>query len=245
MTTLAERTRPKSGGAPFVPGQPQVNLLPPEIKASRGLKILKQWLALVVVIVIGLCAGGWVLAFLDKGKASDELTSAQDETARLQAEQQQYAEVPLVLGQLELTRQARELGMSTEVLWAGYYSAISAVLPAGASIDNLAVTQATPMTLPPAPASPLEAASIGQVQFAARSLTIPNTAAWVDALNSVPGFADAWVSSAAISEDAESGTIYYTVSASAQVNADAYALRFIPSDEATAGPTAEPTEGGN
>ena len=44
------------------------------------------------------------------------------------------------------------------------------------------------------------------------------------ALNSVPGFRDAWVSSATVTED-ETG-IYYTVAATVQVTDGAYSHRF-------------------
>lgn len=232
MTALAERTRPKSG-APFVPGQPQVNLLPPEVKAARGLKAIKRVLVMLLILVVAACAGAYVLAFLDKSKAQDQLTSAQDDTVKLQAEIERYARVPLVRGQLENAKYARQLAMSTEVLWQPYYGAITAVLPPGVSLDNLTVTQATPMTAPAAPSSPLQDSSIGQIVFTARSATIPDAAAWVDALNSIPGLGDAWVSSAVVTQDGESDTVFYNVSATVQVRDSAYALRFVPA-EATA-----------
>ncbi len=231
MTTTTERTRAKGSSSGAIARQPQVNLLPPEIRAARGLKTVKQLLGLVVVLVLGLCAMAYVFAMLDKGRAADGLAEAQAETTRLQAEQQKYAEVPQVLGQLSTTKTARELGMSTEVLWAPYYGALAAVLPPNVSFDNLAVTQATPMTAAPGPSTPLQALSIGQVQFTARSATLPITADWVDALDSIPGFGDAWVSSATITQDAESGVTYYNVSASVQVRDTAYALRFAADQE--------------
>lgn len=231
MTTTTDQPRTKGAGPAFVAGPPQVNLLPPEIREARGLKTVKRVLALALVLVVALCAVGYVFATLDKGAAADELAAAQSETARLQAEQEQYAEVPRVLGQLETTKTARELGMSTEVLWADYYGALAAVLPAEVSLDNLTITQATPATAPAAPSTPLQAPSIGQIAFTARSTTMPDTAQWVDALNSVPGFGDAWVSSATITEDPESHVAYYNVSATVQVRETAYALRFVPDQE--------------
>lgn len=231
MTTTTERPRTKSGSQGFVASPPQVNLLPPEIREARGLKAVKRVLALVLVFVVALCAAGFVLAYLDKGTASDDLAEAQAETARLQTEQQQYAEVPRVLGQLDTTKAARQLGMSTEVLWADYYGALAAVLPADVSFDSLAITQATPIAAAAPPSTPLQAPSIGQIAFTARSTTLPNTAQWVDALNSVPGFGDAWVSSASITEDGETQTVYYNVSATVQVRDTAYALRFVPDQE--------------
>ncbi len=233
MTALMERARSKSGPA-FVPGPPQVNLLPPEVKAARGLKALKRVLAMLLILVVASCAGAYVLALLDKSKAQDQLASAQDDTVRLQAEIQRYAQVPLIRGQLEDAKYARELAMSTEVLWQPYYGAITAVLPPGVSLDNLTVTQATPMTAPAAPSSPLQDPSIGQIAFTARSVTIPDTAAWVDAMNAIPGLGDAWVSSAVVTQDGESEVVYYNVSVTVQIRESAYAQRFVEADQAPA-----------
>lgn len=244
MTALAERIRPKSGGA-FVPGPPQVNLLPPEIKAARGLRATKRLLALTLLLVVVLCAGAWLRAFLDKGAAQDDLTTAQEETARLQTEMQQYSKVPLVLGQLQNATTARALGMSTEILWQPYIAAIAAVLPPNVSFDSITVTQATPMTGGASVATPLQEPSIGQLSFSARTTTIPDSAAWIDALNSIPGLGDAWVSSATITQDAETETVYYAVAATVQIRESALAQRFAQTDEPSGDQTTSPTEEGN
>ena len=83
-------------------------------------------------------------------------------------------------------------------------------------------TAATPTT------DPLQGPSIGQIQVTARTSVLPDTSAWIDAMNAVPGFADAWTSSIAITED-ESG-IYYNVTATVQVTDAAYSHRFDVTD---------------
>ena len=232
MTSLLDKPRTRGAGAGFVAGQPQVNLLPPEIRAARGLKRVQGYLALLLVVVLLACAGAYVVARLDKANAESGLTKAQDRTAELQADEAKYADVPRVLGQLDDTKKALDLGMSTEILWKPYYDAIAAVLPAGVSLDSLTVTEGTPMTAGPAAGSPLEEPSIGQVQFSARSKTLPDTAALVDALDAIPGLGDAWVTSAAVQADDTSKTVYYNVSATVQVRDTAYAHRFDQTAEA-------------
>jgi Tfp pilus assembly protein PilN len=150
--------------------------------------------------------------------------TVQAETSRLQTEQQKYAEVPQVLNALASAKAARTLGMSTEVQWKSYLDAITAVLPAGVSLESITVTGATPMTAAPAPSSVLEKASVGQIRFSGRIDTMPDTAAWIDALNAVPGFSDAWVSATAITQTDK--LVYYTVTSTVQVTDAAYAKRF-------------------
>ena len=229
MTTVMDRPRSKSSGGTALSGTlPQVNLLPPEVRAARGLRATKRWLVISLVITFAVCVGAYGLALVSGATAAAELATAQDETARLQAEQSKYAEVPQVLGALSQTQDARRVGMSTDVAWRSYVDAIQAVLPADVSLETYAVTVATPMAAPGLPTDPLQSPSIGQIQFTGRSSTVPDSAAWLDALNSIPGFADATVSSVAVAGD--EGGDYYTTTSTVQVTDLAYSHRFDVTD---------------
>lgn len=234
MTTTLTRPRQKSGAATALSGTlPQVNLLPPEVRAARGLRVTKRWLGLALVVTVVACVAAYGYAMLTAAAAQSGLEEAQAETARLQTEAAKYAEVPVVLRALDDAKTARETGMSTEVQWKAYLDAITAVLPANVSIDSMVQTGASPIAAAPAPTDPLQLPSVGQIQFTGRTSTTPDTAAWVDALNSIPGFSDAWVSSAAVTEDEEG--IYYTVAATVQVTDAAYSHRFAATEDATEG----------
>ncbi|CAL8977556.1 hypothetical protein CELL_02598 [Cellulomonas sp. T2.31MG-18] len=224
MTTLADPPRAKKGVGTILGGLPQVNLLPPEVRAARGLRNLKRWLALVLVLVLVLCIGAFALAKLVQAGANSELKQAQAETQRLQTEQQKYAEVPRVLDALQKAQTARQLGMATDIAWGPYYAAVTAVLPADVSIDSLVVSTSGAAAAV-GKTNPLQAASVGQIQFTGRSTTVPNTAAWLDALDSVPGFSGAWASSATITQS-ENKTTYYNVSVTVQVTSAAFTHRF-------------------
>lgn len=222
---------PKRGKEPkqkargtLVAGLPQVNLLPPEVRAARGLKVVKRWLLVSLGVLLLVIGGVFAWSLMERAAAQEALEQAQAETARLQAEEQQYAEVPLVLKALEDTTTARELGMSTEVTWKPYLDALTAVLPADVSIESLTLAGATPMTAAPPPSSPLEDPSLARLSITGRTATVPDAAALIDALNSVPGFADAWVSSATV--EGVDGVTYYTINATVQVTDAARALRF-------------------
>ena len=94
---------------------PQVNLLPPEVKAARGLTRVKRWLAIAVVVALVLAAGMVAKAVMDQKAADAELALAEDDTVRLLSVQERYAEVPPVVGALARARNAREVAMSTEI----------------------------------------------------------------------------------------------------------------------------------
>lgn len=211
------------------PPWPQVNLLPPEVHAARTLGRVKRWLAFILVLAV-LAAGGVVaLGILAERSAQAELAVQQRTTETLLEEQRQYAEVPVVLSQLEDIRAARELGMSTEVLWRDYLAAIAATAPEGISIETFSGVVPGPAEAPPTVVNPLDVAGIGTLTFSANSRTVPDTAAWIDALAAIPGLKDPWFTTAVFTEGEEGA--YYSVSGTVQVDATALAKRFADTEE--------------
>ena len=222
--TKAPERRSRKRAASVVPDVAQVNLLPPEVLAARGLRVVKRWLAVLVVIAVAVSAGVVAFAWLEQRAADEGLAQEQAETTRLQAEREKYIEVPLVLGEIDRVSAARIFGMSTEVELAKYLAAISATAPDGVSINSVQASITPPTTPPAVPTDPLAGPSVGQLTFDAESLTVPDTANWIDALNAIPGLGDAWFSGADVTE--VDGTVYYTVTATVDVTSDAYAHRF-------------------
>lgn len=229
MTAVMDRPKPKNAGPTLIGvSLPQVNLLPPEVRAKRGLKVVKRWLGVSLVATLVLCVLAYGASVVSAAGARADLVTAQKETTRLQNEQKKYAEVPQVLSALAAAKSARTLGMSTEVQWKSYLDAITAVLPANVSIESFAVTGATPILAATNSTNVLQAASVGQVKFTGRIATLPDTAAWIDALDAIPGFSDAWVSSEAITETDK--VVYYTIASTVQVTQSAYAKRFVAAE---------------
>lgn len=217
---------PTSIGAP---PRPQVNLLPPEVRSSRALSRIKVRLgvALLALLLVVALAFAWS-AFAERA-AAQELADKQAESARLVAEQAQYAEVPLVKGQIEATTTARTNVTSTEVLWPDYIAALQSVTPAGVRVSDLTTIMPNPLLPPTSSSSPLDAPSVGSVAFTAQATTLPDIAAWMDALDAIPGFADPTYTTAQLAEN--NGTVGYTISVIVQVDATAYAERYVPGED--------------
>jgi len=221
----------------LVTGLPQVNLLPPEVRAARGLQSIKRWLVIALLVVLVVCALMWLWAQSVQSGAQADLENAQQETARLTQEQAKYAEVPRVQAQLVQAALGREIGMTTDVVWKPYLDAIAAVLPEGASIDTFGMTGATPMTGAPEVSDVLAAPSVGQLAFGARSVAVPDAAALMDALDSIPGFSDAFVTSVQVQTDEVSG-VYYAIQAQVQFDSTVYSGRYSTLSDADADETA-------
>jgi hypothetical protein len=175
----------------------------------------------VVLLVVALGYGGAVLA---RSAADAELAAAEDTQMALRAEEATYAEVPRVLNAIKATTDAREAGMATEIGWRSYLDAVSAVLPAGMSIDDFTYTGPSPIAAGSASADPLQGLSIGTLSLQLRSTNAPVTSDLLDALDELPGIDSPWVGSVATAE--EEGTTYYAVSLNALFNDAALANRF-------------------
>lgn len=225
MTATVDRPTSAQGASPLPYAMPQVNLLPPEIRARRALARVKRraFAGVAAALVLVLAGYGW--SALQVQNAQSELEIAQLETARLTQQQQEYAEVPVVLAHLGTLESARSFGMSTEVVWTPYFEAVFAVMPADFVLTSISLAGATPMLAAVPATDPLQAGSVSTLTFTGRSATVPVVADWIDALDSIPGFGDAWVSAAAAGSKEGVGD-HYEVTSTVQVDATAYANRF-------------------
>jgi Tfp pilus assembly protein PilN len=181
-------------------------------------------LALLFIVLLTALVAVWME--WQKKSAEDELVEIQDKNQQLLADQEQYAEVPIVLRELKARQDARASAMSTEMLWSPYLAAIASATPLEVSIDTISVTQDTvwtgsqnesvgPLTTP---------GTVGQVSINGRSTGIVNVSDWQDALSNLTGVVDVTVSSVAIADN--DGVAYYAVGATLSLTPDAFANRF-------------------
>src|SRR5690606_29737467 len=80
---------------------PQVNLLPASVRARRALQRIKVWLVIGLGVVLISALLAYVFAILSASSAEQKLDAVRAETQRLLTEQAKYAEVPVVLAQLD------------------------------------------------------------------------------------------------------------------------------------------------
>ena len=91
-------------------GWPQVDLMPPEVRAGRRLKRTKRMLAIVVAGVVALSGLAYGATVLSDRSAQADLEAVQQDAAKLTADQAKYAEVPRLLGQISSAETARRFG---------------------------------------------------------------------------------------------------------------------------------------
>lgn len=203
-------------------GEPRVDLLPPEVRKERNAKVTRRRLALGIagVIVIVVVGAGAASAFALQ--AQTRLLDEQARTTYLLTQQGKYGEVRSVQDEVNLAQAAQRVGASTEIDWKKYLDRVRTTLPASVGIDTVTVDSATPLALYTKSTAPLQGARVATVSFTAKSSVLPDVPTWLDALATLPGFADAIPGSVKL--DVPSGV--YTVNITMHVNDAAFAHRF-------------------
>jgi Tfp pilus assembly protein PilN len=198
---------------------PRVNLLPDEIVAERRLRRTQLALGGVVLGTVGAVAVGFVVAAASAAAAQDDLDVATATTTRLTAEQAEYAEVPLVVGQVQAAQEARATAMGADVLWYEYLGHLSASYPKDVWLRDLTVTANAPGQVAGTPAD-----QVAKIDFNGTGTQHTGTADWLDVLEATPGLADPMYSESARTDI--DGTVVVDFTTSVSVTRDALSLRY-------------------
>jgi hypothetical protein len=211
------------GKAPLVVGgQPRANLLPPEIILKRKQLKTRRTLRAGVLLVALATAAGCVATFGVSSVAQVQLAIVQQQQTDLVLEQAGYQEVRDVQLTLETITAGQQVGSSTEVNWRSFIQEIQDNLPAGVALQTVKVETGTPMQAYPQSDAPLQGIRVGSISFTASSAALPNTAAWLRALDDMDGFVDAIPGSV----KQEGGA--YTAEVLMHFNEQAFSQRFDP-----------------
>jgi len=205
---------------------PRVNLLPPGVISRRAVRRAKRGGALGVAAALLVVAGSWAVGAAQASTAQAELDTAVARTSALQAQQAQYAAAPQTLRALRATEDARATAMAQDVSWAAFVGTLSAALPAGAWLDGVQATLTTDdaSTAPAADATAGVPGSEGSITITARSTSYEDVAAYLDALGTVPGVADAYLMTATMDSAQAVPVVSFTITA--QVTDAALSHRF-------------------
>ena len=206
-------------------GEARVDLLPPEIRNDRRAKVTRRRLGLGIVAALVLVVAASGAAAVLSMQAQAHLLEAQSRTMDLLTEQHTYIKVRQVQQQVALAQAGQQVGVSTEINWKQYLDGVREILPASVTIDTVNVVSASPLAIFEQPTTPLLGARVATVEFSATSAVLPDVPAWLTALESLPGFADALPSSVTF----EAGT--YTVSITMHVNDAAFTHRFVTEEK--------------
>ncbi|WP_104135363.1 MULTISPECIES: hypothetical protein [unclassified Cryobacterium] len=201
-------------------GEPRANLLPPELRAKRKGKMLRQIILVASAGVVFFMAASIGAVSVQARVAQTDLAHAEVRTNELLLESAKYSQVRSVQAQIDLTGAARSVATGSEIDWRAYLADVRVILPSAVTIDALAIDSGSPWEDFAQSTVALHNPRVATLTLTLTSPSLPAVPQWLTNLKMLPGFADASPGSITRSE---SGT--YVVDIEININADARANR--------------------
>jgi len=202
-------------------GESTINLLPPEVKVRRRLKVFRRRMAFALFVFVLLIFGCVELVRAQALQAERDLSIAQANANYLQSQQNIYSEVRTVQDEVDTLRAAEQVGGATEIDWRNFLLSLQSTLPKKAILQTIIIDQATPFAPYTQASAPLQGARVATISFTATSPSLPQVPTWLNALSTLTGFADANPGSVVRNESGN-----YSVSITMHINQFAYSHRF-------------------
>ena len=179
---------------------PRVNLLPPEIHEQRRFRHVQAGLGGAVLASLVVAGALVVAAGAQVGKAQSDLDTNKAQATQLQSKVAEYAEVPLVLGQVEAARAQLGQAMGQEVRWSYYLNDLSLKIPRHVWLSSMTVAStAGPGVVAVAPPPGQYAAvGIGTVAFEGHAYSHNDVAAWLNSLAKQKGYTQPYFSDSTV-----------------------------------------------
>ena len=204
----------------------RVDLLPPEAGNARSGRVLKAGLAAGLLGVLAVAGAAYGITAGHVDTATEALAAEQQRTLQLQREQQSYAEVPVVLAQLQSAQEVQREVTATEVPMYALLDRLATSAPAGVTFTSVQATVSA------ASAASADASTTGTSAVAADPLSVPGTGTvsitgqtrdqtevptWMDQAATLPELDDVRLTTSAL--DPATGVV--TFSATATLTDDA------------------------
>lgn len=204
-----------------VGGESHVDLLPPEVRFARNAKVIHRRLGFTIFLTVILMIGGTALVRAQAVQARANLSIEEANTSSLLLQQRKYGQVQKVQNEIANIQAAQQVGTSTEINWEQYLTLVQATLPPKVTLDTVNIDSATPFAPYTQATAPLQGSRIATLSFTARSSTLPEVPRWLNALTTLPGYADASPGSVTRSD-----TGAYSVNITMHINQAAFTHRF-------------------
>ena len=211
---------------------PRVNLLPPEIADAARFRRLQAQLGGLVLASVGVVGLLFLVASGQVANAQEGLDQATADTALVQQQVVQLAEVPKVYGQVAAAETQLSTAMGPEVRWSNYLTDLSLTVPADIGLTSLTIKQAAEAA-PGAQPNPANSATsvlgtpgIATLSFEGQAVDQDDVAAFLDALAKQKYTVDPYFTNATKSDDSNSGREVVAFSATATVDEAARSGRY-------------------
>lgn len=196
---------------------PRVNLLPPEIAERRRFRKVQTGLGAGVAGALAVVGALTLLAVGQVSDADNGLAESKAEGTRLQAQTNEYADVPKVIAQVEAAEAQLSAAMGKEVRWSYFLNDLSLKVPGKVWLTSMTVTQDVDSAAADAVGNPTAPSSstylepgLGTVTFAGSGYAHNDVAAWLDALAKQKGLTQPYFTSSSKELIGEESSVNFT-----------------------------------
>lgn len=173
--------------------EPRVQLLPPMVKQRELVQRTRRMAVFALFVSVVLALGGTAFGYLRAMQAQGALAGAHELTAQIQSQQSQYAEAAQTARLIADTESAQRVVTSNEIQWQLLVARLVGYLPPGYVIAEIGLAAPAPWEGVVAPEGELRATGIGTLSVVISGPDYAGAAAFVTAVYSMPGVADAYI----------------------------------------------------
>jgi Tfp pilus assembly protein PilN len=177
---------------------PQVNLLPPEIEEQARFRRVQMGLGGAVLASLVVAAALFVAANGQVSKAQDDLDANKAQATQLDAKVAEYAEVPLVLSQVDAAHAQLGQAMGQEVRWSYYLNDLSLNIPRHVWLDSMTVSTTSATTAVVPADGQYSVVGIGNITFDGHAYKHNDVAAWLNSLAKQKGYTQPYFSDSTV-----------------------------------------------
>ncbi|HWU47608.1 MAG TPA: hypothetical protein VN133_12695 [Humibacter sp.] len=223
-TLRQEGAKPRPKSDAFVLGrEPRVDLMPQSIRLQRKRSKTARRLGFALVGVVVLTVAGVVGSTYVSITAQLNLALEQANTQSILQQQAKYLPVRKIQDQVGMVQAAQQVGASTEIDWKAYLTKVQNTLPAGVQMTTVKIDSASPLAAYTQATAPLQGSRVATLSFAATTKTLPQVPAWLNALATLPGYADGAPGTVTRNDDGS-----YVANVTLHINEAAFDNRFQP-----------------
>lgn len=255
---VASPTQVPDNHPDWVPGVvTKLNLLPPSLRLRAAVNQARARAIIVIIVAAVIVVALVGFATSSRMSAESELQAAQQRVATAEAAKSQYSDVPGVYSAIAEAQKELSTAMSQEVQFSGLLTNLGLKIPPRVSVASATMTvgSAAAGKKSAKDASGKSGPDLGSVMFTGQAQAMPDVAAFLDALATLPEYSAIHLDSATLTAAGAAGsggsTNFVQYSISAQFTEKALSGRFgaptgsasaspSPSGPATASPSASP-----
>lgn len=195
------------------------NLIPPEVLQARRVRAIRKLVAYLLCVLVLIAGIGYGFAYFRSQQAAQTLAAEQSRTSQLLAQQKRYADVTLLQTSVAGVRTELSQLLESDVDVSALITSVLKQLPAGATVNQLAVTM-TPPAGQQAKVNPASGtgsldtsgrAHIGLMAITGQALRVSDVSTLVDRLGVLPGFIDPYPTSNTTNDKGTLFTVQFTI----------------------------------